>query len=231
MVINNSFLEKHLVDLVHSGVSLEGALATRVQVSDIILGKSVNLDPKTIRIIQNISLAFRCISPNKIGSYNSPNTLQSLHLILSDSVEDFSKEISYRGKFRDFQVSIGGTSYQPPTCSPDVSYRRSASLLSTVDGSVDSILIAYCYLMKYQFFANTNKRTAYAWVNLALRQCNTGYLLYLPTLLTYSERGYGKVQRLSLSFLRERQGIRQLCNLFEKILLNEGLRVCLWNTK
>lgn len=181
MVINNSFLEKHLVDLVHSGVSLEGSLATRAQVSDIILGKSLSLDPKTIRIIQNISLAFRCISPNKIGSYNSPNTLQSLHLILSDSVEDFSKETSYRGKFRDFQVSIGGTSYQTPTCSPDVSYRRLASLLSTVDGSVDSILIAYCYLMKYKFFANTNKRTAYAWVNLALCQCNTDYLLYLPT--------------------------------------------------
>lgn len=156
-------------------------MATRVQVSDILLGKRPNLDSKTTKIIQNISLAFRCISPNKIGSYNSPNTLQSLHLILSDSVEDFAKEVSYRGKFRDFPVEIGGTSYQPPTCSPDVSYRRLASLLSAVDGSVDSILIAYCYLMKYQFFANTNKRTAYAWVNLALCQCNTGYLLYLPT--------------------------------------------------
>lgn len=148
MVINNSFLERHLIDLVHSGVSLEGALATRVQITDLLNGKNLNLDPKTTRIIQNISLAFRCISPNKIGSYTSPNTLQSLHLILSDSVEDFSKETSYRGKFRDFKVSIGGTSYQPPTCSPDVSYRRLASLLSTVDGSVDSILIAYCYLMK-----------------------------------------------------------------------------------
>lgn len=183
MVIDNSFLKEHLVDLVHSGVSLEGALATRVQVSYILLGKGINLDAKTTKIIQNISLAFRCISPNKIGSYNSPNTLQSLHLILSDSVEDFSKEISYPGKFRDFPVEIGGTSYQPPTCSPDVSYRRLSSLLSTVDGSIDSILIAYCYLMKYQFFANTNKRTAYAWVNLALCQCNTGYLLYLPTRL------------------------------------------------
>ena len=181
MVIGNSFFKKHLVDLAHSGVSLEGALATRVQVSDILIGKRPNLDSKTTKIIQNISLAFRCISPNKIGSYNSPNTLQSLHLILSDSVEDFAKEVSYRGKFRDFPVEIGGTSYQPPTCSPDVSYRRLVSLLSTVDGSVDSILIAYCYLMKYQFFANTNKRTAYAWVNLALCQCNTGYLLYLPT--------------------------------------------------
>ena len=181
MVIDNSFLKKHLVDLVHSGVSLEGALATRVQVSDIILGKSLNLNSKTTKIIQNISLAFRCISPNKLGSYNSPNTLQSLHLILSDSVEDFAKEVSYRGKFRDFPVEIGGTSYQPPTCSPDVSYRRLVSLLSTVDGSVDSILIAYCYLMKYQFFDNTNKRTAYTWVNLTLCQCNTGYLLYLPT--------------------------------------------------
>ena len=181
MVINNSFLKKHLVDLVHSGVSLEGALATRVQVSDILLGKRPNLDSKTTKIIQNISLSFRCISPNKIGSYNSPNTLQSLHLILSDSVEDFAKETSYRGKFRDFPVEIGGTSYQPHTCSPDVSYRRLVSLLSTVDGSVDSILISYCYLMKYQFFASTNKRTAYAWVNLALCQCNTGYLLYLPT--------------------------------------------------
>lgn len=181
MVINNSFLKKLLVDLVHSGVSLEGALATRSQIAGVIDGKSINLNSKTTKIIQNISLAFRCISPNKIGSYNSPNTLQSLHLILSDSVEDFAKEVPYRGKFRDFPVEIGGTSYQPPVCSSDVSYRRLASLLSTVDGSIDSILIAYCYLMKYQFFANTNKRTAYAWVNLALCQCNTGYLLYLPT--------------------------------------------------
>lgn len=175
------YLDRHLVDLIHSGVSLEGALATKSQIADVINGKSNNLDSKTIKIIQNISLAFRCISPNKIGSYNSPNTLQSLHLIISDSVEDFAKETSYRGKFRDFPVSIGDTSYQPPTCSPDVSYRRLASLLSTADGSIDSILIVYCYLMKYQFFANTNKRTAYAWVNLALCQCNTGYLLYLPT--------------------------------------------------
>ncbi len=183
MVIDNSFLKKHLVDLVQSGVSLEGALATRSQIVDVINEKSINLNSKTTKIIQNISLAFRCISPNKIGSYNSPNTLQSLHLILSDSVEDFDKEVSYRGKFRDFPVEIGGTSYQPPTSSPDVSYRRLVSLLSTVDGSINSILIAYCYLMKYQFFANTNKRTAYAWVNLALCQCNTGYLLYLPTRL------------------------------------------------
>lgn len=183
MVINNSFLKKHLVDLVHSGVSLEGALATRGQVDDLLSGKSLSLNSKTIKIIQNISVAFRCISSNKIGSYNSPSTFQSLHLTLSDSVEDFAKETSYRGKFRDFPVEIGGTSYQPPTCSPDVSYRRLANLLSTVDGSINSILISYCYLMKYQFFANTNKRTAYAWVNLALCQCNTGYLLYLPTRL------------------------------------------------
>lgn len=183
MVIDNSFLKRHLVDLVHSGVSLKGALATRSQIADLLNGKSLNLNSKTTKIIQNISLAFRCISPNKIGSYNSPNTLQSLHLILSDSVEDFAKEVSYRGKFRDFPVEIGGTSYQPPTCSPDVSYRRLASLLSTVDGSIDSILIAYCYLMKYQFFANTNKRTAYTWANLALCQLNTGYLLLLPTRL------------------------------------------------
>ena len=181
MAIDNSFLKKHLVDLVHSGVSLEGALATRNQIADLLNGKSLNLDSKTTKIIQNIFLAFRCISPNKVGSYNLPSTLQSLHLILADSVEDFAKEVPYRGKFRDFPVEVGGTSYQPPTCSPDVSYRRLASLLSTVDGSINSFLIAYCYLMKYQFFANTNKRTAYAWVNLTLCQCNTGYLLYLPT--------------------------------------------------
>ena len=188
MVIDNSFLKKHLVDLVHSGVSLEGALATRSQVVDLLDEKRLNLDPKTVRINQNIALAFRCISPNKIGSYNSPNTIQSLHLILSDSVEDFAKEIPYRGKFRDFPVEIGGTSYQPPTCSQDVSYRRLVSLISTVDESIDSILIAYCYLMRYQFFANTNKRTAYAWVNLALCQLNTGYLLYLPTSLEGMEK-------------------------------------------
>lgn len=188
MVIDNSFLKKHLVDLVHSGVSLEGALATRVQVSDILEGKSVNLSSKTVKIVQNIELALMSIYSSVRGIYSSPTTLQNLHSILSNSVEDFAKEVPYRGKFRDFPVEISGTSYQPPTCSPDVSYRRLASLLSTVDGSINSILIAYCYLMKYQFFANTNKRTAYAWVNLALCQCNTGYLLYLPTRLNGMEK-------------------------------------------
>lgn len=218
MVIDNSFLKKHLVDLVHSGVSLEGALATRVQIIDLLNEKNLNLDPKTTRIIQNISLAFRCISPNKIGSYNSPNTIQSLHLILSDSVEDFSKEISYRGKFRGFPVEIGGTSYHPPTCSPDVSYRRLVSLLSTVDGSIDSILIAYCYLMKYQFFANTNKRTAYAWVNLALCQCNTGYLLYLPTRL----EGMKKFTDYLLAFYESDKGLNNFVSYLKRYYLVEA---------
>lgn len=181
MVTDNSFLKRHLVDLVLSGVSLEGALATRSQVEDILERKNVNLSSKTVKIIQNIEIALSSIYSSAMGIYNSPTTLQNLHSILSNSVEDFAKEVPYRGKFRDFQVEIGGTSYQPPVCSQYISYCRLTSLLSTVDGSIDSILIAYCYLMKYQFFANTNKRTAYAWVNLALCQCNTGYLLYLPT--------------------------------------------------
>jgi len=50
MVIDNSFLKSHLVDLVHSGVSLEGALATRVQTKDIITGKSANVTYKTAKI-------------------------------------------------------------------------------------------------------------------------------------------------------------------------------------
>lgn len=61
MVIDNSFLKKHLVDLVHSGVSLEGALATRVQTKNILLGKSVEVDYKTAKIIKNIVVAFRYI--------------------------------------------------------------------------------------------------------------------------------------------------------------------------
>lgn len=181
MVIDNSFLKRHLVDLVHSGVSLEGALATRSQVEDILKRKNVNLSSKTVKIIQNIEIALSSIYSSAMGIYNSPTTIQNLHSILSNSVEDFAKEVPYRGRFRDFLVEIGGTSYKPPICSQYISYCRLTSLLSTVDGSIDSILIAYCYLMKYQFFANTNKRTAYAWVNLALCQCNTGYLLYLPT--------------------------------------------------
>ena len=218
MVIDNSFLKKHLVDLVHSGVSLEGALATRSQIADVINGKSLNLDSKTTRIVQNISLAFRCISPNKIGSYNSPNTLQSLHLILSDSVEDFAKETSYRGKFRDFPVEIGGTSYQPPTCSPDVSYRRLSSLLSTVDGSINSILIAYCYLMKYRFFANTNKRTAYTWANLTLFQCNTGYFLYLPT----KKEGMEKFKDYLLAFYENDRALDSFVSYLKRYYLKEA---------
>lgn len=42
-------IDRHLVDLVHSGVCLEGALATRNQVQDILNRKSVNLSSKTIK--------------------------------------------------------------------------------------------------------------------------------------------------------------------------------------
>lgn len=43
------YLDRHLVDLIHSGVSLEGALATKSQIADVINGKSNNLDSKTIK--------------------------------------------------------------------------------------------------------------------------------------------------------------------------------------
>lgn len=218
MVIDNSFLKRHLVDLVHSGVSLEGALATRSQVEDIIERKNVNLSSKTVKIIQNIEIALSSIYSSAMGIYNSPTTLQNLHSILSNSVEDFAKEVPYRGKFRDFQVSIGGTSYQPPVCSPYISYCRLTSLLSTVDGSIDSILIAYCYLMKYQFFANTNKRTAYAWVNLALCQCNTGYLLYLPT----RTEGMEKFKDYLLAFYESDKELDNFVNYLKRYYLTKA---------
>ena len=218
MVIDNSFLKKHLVDLVHSGVSLEGALATRVQTKNILLGKSVEVDYKTAKIIKNIVVAFRYIYTKGCGAYNVPKTLMQLQVILSDSVEDFNKESIYQGRLRDFPVSIGGTNYQPPVCTPDISYRRLVSLLSTVDGSVDSILIAYCYLMKYQFFANTNKRTAYTWANLALFQCNTGYFLYLPT----KKEGMEKFKDYLLAFYENDKALDSFVSYLKRYYLKEA---------
>lgn len=218
MVIDNSFLKRHLVDLVHSGVSLEGALATRSQVEDILERNNVNLSSKTVKIIQNIEIALSSIYSSAMGIYNSPTTLQNLHSILSNSVEDFAKEVPYRGKFRDFPVEIGGTSYQPPVCSQYISYCRLTSLLSTVDGSIDSILIAYCYLMKYQFFANTNKRTAHAWVNLALCQCNTGYLLYLPT----RSKGMEKFKDYLLAFYESDKELDNFVAYLKRYYLTEA---------
>ena len=218
MVIDNSFLKRHLVDLVLSGVSLEGALATRSQVEDILDRKNVNLNSKTVKIVQNIEIALSSIYSSAMGIYNSPTTLQNLHSILSNSVEDFAKEVPYRGKFRDFPVEIGGTSYQPPVCSQYISYCRLTSLLSTVDGSIDSILIAYCYLMKYQFFANTNKRTSYAWVNLALCQCNTGYLLYLPTRM----EGMEKFKDYLLAFYESDKELYNFVNYLKRYYLTKA---------
>jgi hypothetical protein len=218
MVIDNSFLKKHLVDLVHSGVSLEGALATRVQTKNILLGKSVEVDYKTAKIIKNIVVAFRYIYTKGCGAYNVPKTLMQLQVILSDSVEDFNKESIYQGRLRDFPVSIGGTNYQPPVCTPDISYRRLVSLLPTVDGSVDSILIAYCYLMKYQFFANTNKRTAYTWANLALFQCNTGYFLYLPT----KKDGMEKFKDYLLAFYENDRALDSFVSYLKRYYLKEA---------
>lgn len=138
--------------------------------------------------------------------------------MLSEYVEDYSNEPRYRGKFRDFPVSIGGTQYQSPVCSPDVSHRRLRSLLSTVDGSVDSILIAYCYLMKYQFFANTNKRTAYTWANLALFQCNTGYFLYLPT----KKEGMEKFKDYLLAFYENDRALDRFVSYLKRYYLKEA---------
>ena len=218
MVIDNSFLKKHLVDLVHSGVSLEGALATRVQTKNILLGKSVEVDYKTAKIIKNIVVAFRYIYTKGCGAYNIPKTLMQLQVILSDSVEDFNKESIYQGRLRDFPVEIGGTNYRPPVCTPDISYRRLMSLLSTVDGSVDSILIAYCYLMKYQFFANTNKRTAYTWANLALFQCNTGHFLYLPT----KKEGMEKFKDYLLAFYENDRALDSFVSYLKRYYLKEA---------
>lgn len=218
MVIDNSFLKRHLVDLVHSGVSLEGALATRVQTKDILLGKRVEVDYKTAKIIKNIVVAFRYIYTKGCSSYKEPKTLMYLHVMLSDLVEDYNKESIYQGRLRDFPVSIGGTNYQPPVSTPDISYRRLLNLLSSVDGSVDSILIAYCYLMKYQFFANTNKRTAYTWANLALFQCNTGYFLCLPT----KKEGMEKFKDYLLAFYENDRALDRFVSYLKRYYLKEA---------
>lgn len=118
MVIDNSFLKKHLVDLVHSGVSLEGALATRVQTKDIIVGRNVNITYKTAKIVKNLVMGFRYVYSGKASKFNSPETLSNLHFISSEEVEDYTNEPMYRGKFRDFPVKIGGTHYGPPVCPP-----------------------------------------------------------------------------------------------------------------
>lgn len=72
--------------------------------------------------------------------------------------------------------------------------------------------------MKYQFFANTNKRTAYAWVNLALCQCNTGYLLYLPTRLG----GMKKFTDYLLAFYESEKGLDNFLAYLKRYYLVEA---------
>lgn len=185
MVNYHGYVKSHLVDMVHAGVLLEGNIATKAQTYEIIaMGKS-DISYKTGKIIKNILGAWKFILSSKVGSFRDAHTLLTLQYGLSDGVIDSLSEERYRGRFREHQVFISGTSYVPPVYSNEVSLNRLNLLLGSFDGSLDSLLVIYCYLMKFQFFANTNKRTAFMWVNLALYQTNMGYLLKLPT----SEKG------------------------------------------
>ena len=179
------YIEENLVKMVHSGVSLEGAIATRLQTQQVILHGSSDVSYKTAKIIKNILEGWRYILSPNLGEPLNPLVLCNLHYGLSEGVADYLKEEDYRGRFRDFPISIGGSSYVPPVYSHDVAKKGLNLLFSTFDGSLDSVMIIYCYLMKYQFFANTNKRTAFLWVNSCLYRYDLGFLLKLPT----SERG------------------------------------------
>lgn len=198
MITKDNYIEyfKNNMDtLVYGGVRLEGYIATLGDTRDVINGRiPEHLDAKTIKIIQNIYRAWKFIfNYFDIGDdIRYPRVIKEFHSILAKDVADYVKENSYIGKLRDFEVSIGKSSYKPPVMLGNQFEEDLSRLLNTED-TIDGILYVYIHLMRQQYFANTNKRTAYLFTNLLLLVGNHGYLLSLPVSKESIQTFMGKV--------------------------------------
>jgi len=170
----------------------EGMVFSFSQVEEILGGGVIpHLDYTLVCGIRNVNRAWNWVcSPKEYGV----DTFEYLHSIVS---EDVIRNPWLEGTFRDENtpVRISSSTYVPPLTTRRDAFNEFDKKLTfvlnelkgyqPVESKVHVCLNLFIFLMKRQYFIDSNKRTAYLFVNSLLRDFGTGKILLLPDLKNY----------------------------------------------
>ena len=188
----DAYVRQNRLDLVRRTMVFEGMVFSFSQVEEILGGGVIpHLDYTLVCGIRNVNRAWNWVcSPKEYGV----DTFEYLHSIVS---EDVIRNPWLEGTFRDENtpVRISSSTYVPPLTTRRDAFNEFDKKLTfvlnelkgyqPVESKVHVCLNLFIFLMKRQYFIDSNKRTAYLFVNSLLRDFGTGKILLLPDLKNY----------------------------------------------
>ena len=188
----DTYVSQNRLDLVRGTMVFEECLFSRSQTEKILSNEVVpNLDYKLVCGVRNVNRAWNWVCSDK--GYGV-DTFEYLHSIVS---EDVIRNPWLEGTLRDENnsVRISSSTYVPPLTTRKEAFNEFDKKLTfvlnefkgyrPVESKVRVCLEFFIYLMKRQYFIDSNKRTAYLFVNSLLRDFRTGKILLLPDLKNY----------------------------------------------
>lgn len=188
----DAYVLQNRLDLVRRTMVFDGMVFSVGQTQEILGGGVIpHLDYTLVCGVRNVNRAWNWVCSSK--SYES-GVLEELHSIVS---EDVIRVPWLEGTFRDetMPVRVSSSSYVPPLTTRRKALNEFEKKLTfvlnklkgyqPVESKVHVCLNLFIFLMKRQYFIDSNKRTAYLFVNSLLRDFGTGKILLLPDLKNY----------------------------------------------
>ena len=175
-VEENIFLAKrNIVDNIYNSAKLEGINTTFPQIEAIINGaRSVDLRSDEIEKILALKHAWEFVFET-IDYPEDFRYFKELHSICAPDVIP-----TYRGKVRDFDVGMGGTTWKPDLpFEPDIK-TEFERMNEEISDPTDRALTLMLWCMRSQIFADGNKRVSMLYANKILISNGAGVITIKP---------------------------------------------------
>lgn len=166
----NIFLAKRcIVDSIWKSSHIEGIDVTYPETQKLYDGGNVaRLRLDEIQTINNLKHAWLFVL-NSIDAENDINLLKSINALVGSNLIDRA------GNIRVYDVGIGGTNWRPEIPNENDVSNKLKELLK-IECATDRAITIMCYLMRTQFFADGNKRTAMLFANKIMIQNGKGVI-------------------------------------------------------
>lgn len=166
---NIFFAKRCVVDSIWKSSHIEGIDVTYPETQKLYDGGNIaRLRIDEIQTINNLKHAWNYVL-NSIDEENNISVIKSINALVGSNLVDMA------GNIRKYEVNIGGTNWKPeiPNEENVISDLKEFEKIESVTNRAITIM---CYLMRTQFFADGNKRTAMLFANKIMIQNGKGVI-------------------------------------------------------
>lgn len=164
-----SLAKRNVVDCIYSSAKIEGIAVTFPDTQQIYEGRTVaNMSIDDVNKINNLKHAWRFVFETIDYPLDILYLRQLSQIINTALMPD-------AGQIRNYDVSIGGTSWKPPI--PDIDQiKEQLEQFMALPNDTEKAIKVMLYIMRTQMFSDGNKRVAQLAANQILIQTGKGFL-------------------------------------------------------